>query len=748
MRKIAYIGTYPPRQCGIGTFTNNLLMAIGKNIDSDNPTDHSLVVAINDYDNVYDYPPEVKYSVRQGHQRDYVEAAEFINYNKTELCILQHEFGIFGGEMGVYILPLIRRLEVPLMVTFHTILKDPSTTQKSIVQQISEKASKVIVMSNKAIELLQSVYGIKEEKLLLIPHGVPVYVIPPTDIIRKKLKFKGRKVLFTFGLISRNKGIETVIKALPKVVEKHPELLYLVVGNTHPNVLKDQGEEYRNYLIQLIREHDLGNNVSLQRQFLDEQTLFEYLTAADAYVTPYHNEEQITSGTLSYAVGAGTAIVSTPYWHAQELLAEGRGILFDFKKSDQLADILIDLFNSPEQLQKLRQKTYNYGRKLSWSLVGNQYLKLVKKIQRSFIKKEIEKFIIEPNLLPEFSLQHIKRMTDDTGILQHSLYGVPNLREGYCLDDNARALILAVMVHQVKLNPITQELILIYLSFIHYMQNDDGTFRNFLSFNRQYLDDKGSEDSFGRAMWALGYLIDCSPNNSYRHFAQDIFRKAKPNFITLKYQRGIANTMIGVCYYLNQYPDDQEMLNILDQLTTKLLEFYEKKSTEDWKWFEDVITYDNGILPLALFHSARITADEKTLKVAQESMKFLESYTLQHGYLTPVGNDGWFRRGGKYPLYGQQSIDVMAFVLLYHQVYLSTKDKEYLEKMFFAHLWYLGENSLRLPIYDYETNSCFDGLESHGLNLNQGAESTIAYLVSHLTVLKAIEFEHRPKANE
>lgn len=743
MNKIAYIGTYPPRQCGIGTFTNNLLTSIGKNIDMENQTDHSLVIAINDYEHKYDYPPEVKFTVRQGHQRDYIEAASFINYNRTDICLLQHEFGIFGGEMGIYIIPLIHKLEVPLIVTFHTVLKDPSSTQKSIVQQISDKASKVVVMSNKAIDLLQSIYGVRKEKLILIPHGVPVYDIPPTAVIRKKYKFEGRKVLFTFGFISRNKGIETVINALPKVVKKHPDLLYLVLGNTHPNVLRDFGEEYRNYLIQLIRENDLSENVSLQKQFLDEKTLFEYLTAADVYITPYHNEEQITSGTLSYAVGAGTAIVSTPYWHAQELLAEGRGILFDFKNSEQLSDILLDLFDSPSQLQKLRQKTYNYGRKLNWPLVGNQYLKLVKKIRDSFIKEEIEKVIIDPSMLPEFSMQHIKLLTDSTGIVQHSLYGVPNLKEGYCLDDNARALILAAMTFQEKLDPVSQELLLTYLSFIHYMQNNDGTFRNFLSYNRQFMDKIGSEDSFGRTIWALGYLIENSPNNPYMQFAQDMFRKAKPNFLDMHHQRGIANTMIGICYYLKRYPDDNEIQGILLQLTKRLIGFYERNCSEDWKWFEDVLTYDNGILPLALLHAAEVTSDVTTLKIAQESMNFLESCTLHKGYLTPVGNNGWYKKGGKCPLYGQQSIDVMAFVLLYHQAYLATKDKAFLEKMFLAHLWFLGENSLRSSLYDFETNSCYDGLESHGLNLNQGAESTIAYLISHLTILKAVELEHR-----
>lgn len=741
--KIAYIGTYQPRQCGIGTFTGNLLNAIGSNIDDNSPQEHSSVIALNDPDGKYDYPSEVEYIIRQNHQHDYVEAARFINYHQADVCSLQHEFGIFGGEMGVYILPLVHKLEIPLIVTFHTVLKDPSVTQKSIIQRISEKASKIVVMSQKAVDLLMSVYDVDKEKLTLIPHGVPVYSIPPTDIVRKKFNFENRKVLFTFGLISRNKGIETVINALPQVVEKHPDVLYLVLGNTHPNVIKNYGEEYRNHLIHLIREKNLSNNVFLQKQFIDEKTLFEYLRAVDIYITPYHNEEQITSGTLSYAVGAGTAIVSTPYWHAQELLDGGRGILFDFKNSAQLADILINLFDNPTRIKQLKQNTYDYGRQLSWPLVGKQYLHLAESIKKTYRKREIEKTIIDPTLLPELNLQHIKRLTDDTGIIQHSLYGVPNLKEGYCLDDNSRALILTVMAYLQKREPETLQLLIIYLRFIHYMQNDEGTFRNFLAFNRQYLDKEGSEDSFGRTIWALGYLINHSPYISYRQFALEIFRKALPNFSNLTHLRGIANTVIGVSYYLRRYPSDQELYHILEQLTAKIKGFYERNISDNWKWFEDTVTYDNGIIPLALLNSAMITGDSATLTIAGESIAFLESFTFNKGHLTPVGNDGWYKKGDKCPLYAQQSIDVMAIVLMYYQAYLTLKDKSSLEKMFVSFLWYLGENELRLPLYDYETNGCFDGLESYGLNQNQGAESTLAYLISHLAVLKSIELEHR-----
>jgi glycosyltransferase involved in cell wall biosynthesis len=570
-------------------------------VDADGKKHEGIVVAINDLNLNYEYPEVVKFTIRQEHQRDYIQAAKFINYSGSDICILEHEYGIYGGESGVYILPLLHRLEIPLMVTLHTVLKNPSYIEKAILQEIGKMADMIVVMSQKAISFLTDVYQIPFEKIVQLEHGVPDLKFSP-ELIKKEFNLEKKKVLLTFGLISRNKGIETVIRALPQVVAKHSNTIYLILGKTHPNVIRHSGEEYRNYLKILIKTLNLENNVFFFNEFVNQKDLFRYLYATDIYITPYLNEAQITSGTLSYAVGTGAAVLSTPYWHAQELLADGRGRLFDFNNFNQLAEILLELLDKPDLLKTLRKKAYDYGRNITWPKIGKKYVIVAEKIVAEKPVKIVQKETnIDPLLLPEFSLGHIRRMTDWTGIIQHAKYGIPNLKEGYCLDDNARALLMVLMAYRQKKDPLALELLPIYLSYIHYMQNKDGTFRNFLSFKRDYLDEVGSEDSFGRAVWALGYLLGNSPNDAYYQSGRMIFFEASQNFEKLQSIRGIANTMIGICYYLMTNKSDESMTEVLRKLTFRIIEQYDSESSPDWKWFEPILCYDNGILPLSLF---------------------------------------------------------------------------------------------------------------------------------------------------
>jgi len=741
--KIAFIGTYPPRQCGIGTFTNNLVKAIVSNTESKKISKHAIVIAINEDGQNYEYPEEVRHTLRQNHQRDYIEAAKLINYSDAEVCILEHEFGIFGGDDGVFILPLLHRLEVPLIVTFHTVLKDPSYTQRSIVEEIGRKAARIVVMSKRAINFLTEIYNIPVEKVMLIEHGVPEFNKISHKTAKQKHGLSGNKVLFTFGLLSRNKGIETVINALPRVAEKYPDILYIILGATHPNVLKHSGEEYRNYLHRLAKKLGVEENVYFNNEFVSETKLFEYLNASDIYITPYLSETQITSGTLSYAVGAGAAVVSTPYWHAQELLASGRGRLFDFKNSDQLAEILIDLLNDKDKLVSIQKKAFDYGKTIRWPKIGKQYLYLAEYVSDNWEKeKEPEKQPIDIRILPSYNLEHIKRLTDDTGIVQHAKYGIPNLKEGYCVDDNSRALLMTLIAYRQNKDKELLRLMPIYLSFIHYMQREDGNFRNFLSFSRQFLDDYGSEDSFGRTIWALGYLLRFPPNDSFRQVGHDIFFQSFPHFNKIKTIRGAANTIIGIFHYLKTEPNDEGMVKQMNQLVERITSSYKRHSSSDWQWFEDKMTYDNAIIPLALFSAYEITGNEELFRIAMESTAFLESKTMERDYFIPVGNNGWLPKGEVMPEYDQQSIDTMAMILLYYQIFEVTQKTEYIEKMFKCYLWFLGENSLRLPLFDHETQGGCDGLEAQGVNRNQGAESTLAYWISHLTVLSAHEKEH------
>lgn len=741
--KFAFIGTYPPQKCGIGTFTHNLIKSVADNFGYINLSPNLYVIAVSDIENHYQYPPEVTFVVNQNNQRDYVSAAKFINNNKADACILEHEFGIFGGESGVYVLSLVSRLEIPLIVTFHTVIREPSHIQKVIIQELSSKAYKVVVMSRRAVKFLLEIYNIPKEKIEIIEHGVSLGKVFHRETVREKFNFKDKTALFTFGLLSRNKGIETVIKSLPKVIKKHNNILYLVLGNTHPKVLSRYGEEYREYLMRLVKELELENHVYFYKNFVSEDLLMEYLSAADIYITPYLNEAQITSGTLSYAIGAGTAVISTPYWHAQELLADGRGILFDFNNHEQLGDILLDLLGNGKKIERLREAAVEYGHKLKWPKIGAKYINVAKSATESysFVKKE-KRTILDPFILPDFNLSHVKRLTDDTGIVQHAKFGIPNLKEGYCLDDNARALLMTSMANFKKKSADADKLMPVYLSFIHYMQNENGSFRNGLSFNRNFLDETGSDDCFGRAVWALGYLIRYSPNESYYRTAQDILKASFPYFSEIKHLRGIANTVIGLSYYLEKFPEEETAKDLMYEMTNKLVSAFRKEKSDNWNWFEDILSYDNAILPLAVFHASEIFYDKKFLKTAAESTAFLESVTMKSGYLKPVGSNGWYRKDGNCADYAQQSVDVMGMVLLFFKAYEVTKDKKYLDKMFTSYMWYIGKNDLSLPVYDYETGGCNDGLEDYGLNLNQGAESTLTYLIAHLTVLNAFELEY------
>lgn len=739
--KTVYIGTYLPRECGIGTFTANLVASM---LDGTrNQESSGYVVALTDHDQEYAYPPEVKLTIQQEQQADYLEAANFINLSGADICILEHEFGIFGGQSGVYILPLLHRLKIPLVVTLHTILKNPSYNEKAILKEICKMADKLVVMSHKAIEFLINIYEVPKEKIEFIAHGVPDIYFDHAEA-RAEFKLTEKKVLMTFGFLGRNKGIETVINALPAIVKEHPEVLYIVLGKTHPNVKRHSGEEYRNHLQLLVKKLHLSEHVIFLNEFVDQDDLFKYLAACDIYITPYLNEAQITSGSLSYAMGVGCAVLSTPYWHAEELLSGNRGRLFPFNDSDKLAMILNELLNQPGELKKLQASALEYGKNITWPKTGSKYTSVVKSIlsdkKHSIEKKETK---IDLLLLPPFSVAHIKRLTDDTGIIQHAKFGIPNLKEGYCLDDNARALLMSLMAYKQKKDTLALEFMPIYLSYIHYMQREDGLFRNFLSFNRNFLDEIGSEDSFGRTIWALGYLLGNAPNDAYYQTGKLVFFDAAPNFENLQSIRSIANSMIGICHYLKSNPSDDDMTERLRMLAQKLTKEYKDYSTPDWRWFESLLAYDNGILPLALLHAASILNDPEITKTGIETMDFLTKHTMNDGYLSIIGNKEWFHKDGEKSTYAQQPIDALAMVLMYHQAFHLTKNKDYLNQLFTAYMWFLGENDLRMSLYDFETKGCCDGFEDYGVNRNQGAESSLAYLISHLTVLQAHEEFYR-----
>ncbi|MCF2492899.1 glycosyltransferase family 4 protein [Dyadobacter chenhuakuii] len=736
--KISFVGTFPPRECGIGTFTKNLYDAVNSAPGADGPNT-ALVVAMDDNGQHYDYPKEVKLTIRQEEQADYLEAASFINISGADICVLQHEFGIFGGQNGIYILPFLYRLKIPLIVTLHTVLKNPSYNERAVMIEICKIAQRVVVMTRKAVDMLMEEYGVAESKIEQIAHGVPDIQFDQQSV-KKEFKLLSRKVLLTFGFIGRNKGIEIALKALPAVVAKYPQLVYIVLGKTHPNVIRHSGEEYRIFLLGLVKKLGIEKHVIFMNEFVDQTELFKYLSASDIYITPYTNEAQITSGTLSYAIGAGSAVISTPYWHAAELLSEGRGRLFPFNDVQALSEVFLDLLDHPDTMMQLRSNAFNYGREITWPKIGAKYAKLAEKIvsEQPDVQAETET-ILDLLALPPFLLDHVQRLTDDTGIIQHAKYGIPNLKEGYCLDDNARALLMVLMTYKRNKNPLALKLSPTYLSYINYMQNPDGAFRNFLSFNRNFLDEVGSEDSFGRTIWALGYLLGNAPNDAYYQTGRDIFFDASPNFVKLQSIRSIANTIVGICHYLKSNSGDEGMIEVLRQLTNRLMVDYELNRTDDWHWYESLLAYDNAFLPLAMLHAAEFLNDERVNQIALESMEFLSKITLNNGYLSIVGNEKWYLKDGESSMFAQQPLDALAMVLMFHQAFRLTSDPAYVQQLNTCFMWFLGENDLRISLYDFETKGCCDGLERYGVNRNQGAESTLAYLISHLSVLEAFE---------
>lgn len=739
--KIACIGNYPPRECGIATFTKDFIGALMSSDDwGRDKGDEAYVIAMNDQGRTYDYPSLVVQQIDQNQPQDYLKAVNYINLRNTDICFLQHEFGIYGGNSGIYILPLIHRLKMPFIPIFHTVLKSPSYNERNIIVELGKRATKIVVMNSLAIEILETVYDIPREKIIVIPHGVPAFDFTRNIFHKRRFNVEGRKTLMTFGLLSRNKGLETVINALPEVVKNHPDLIYIIAGKTHPSVLRSSGEEYRNYLKLLVRKDELYDHVFFDDRFLETDELLGYLSAADLYVTPYLNEAQITSGTLAYAVGAGTAVISTPYWHAMELLAEDRGVLFDFNDSEGLSRILIDLLDHPDKLKALRRRAFEYGKNTSWPQVGNQYLHTCRMAVKSFVRVRSTPAWDMKTIMPQFSLGHIVHLTDTTGIIQHAKYNIPNYKDGYCLDDNSRALLMSVMAYAQLKDRVALDLMPRYLGYIQYMQREDGGFRNFLSYAGVFLDHKGSEDSFGRTLWALGHLVRFAPSESFLEMGGELFRKSFEKIRELTSLRGMANGLIGLFHWIKRYPGDEGAVNALKELTSRILPRYGDHAREDWQWFEPSLTYDNGIIPYALLCSYELTGDEKTLDIAKRTMDFLDALMTREGYVSLIGTEGWYIRGGEPSRYDQQPVDAMALILMYYQAFIISRNQGYLQKMFNTFMWFLGENDLRVPLYDFETKGCNDGLKPYGVNRNQGAESSLSYLISYLTVISCYEF--------
>jgi glycosyltransferase involved in cell wall biosynthesis len=742
--RIAFLGTYPPRRCGIATFTRDLAAGMRAADESVRP----LAVAVTDPGGDYEYPDEVEYEIRQGTKGDYARAAELVNYKDVRWVSLQHEYGIFGGDDGAYILDFLGALHVPAVATLHTVLQQPSASQRTIVQRMAKLAT-LVVMSQVAADLLGRCYGLDGARIHVIPHGIPD--MAPRDQNRLKARFgvAGHRMLLTFGLLGPGKGIETVIRALPAAIEACPDLVYFVVGATHPAVLRTQGEAYRTTLEREAESLGIRDHVVFRDQYVTTEELCAYLQATDVFISPYLNAAQVTSGALSYAMGAGAAVVSTPYWHAQELLAEGRGCLFPFADSAALATAIVSIVDRPTKLAELRARGYDYTRAFTWPRIGAQYLELGAALAKPLPKRTRRPEPPRASSLPELSLDHLLRMTDDTGIIQHATFSVPARQSGYCVDDNARALMVALHADRLSASRETKRLVSTYLGFLLAAQADDGGFRNLMGYDRAFRPEAPSEDCSGRALWALGLAAHLASEEGPRMLARQMFERGLAT-ASAPGPRGSALTMLGLASFLDAHPEVAPVAELLARLAARLCARYREQATDDWHWFEPSLTYDNAILPLALFRAYKLTQDRPSLEVAQASLAFLEATCFRADRLVLVGNAGWHSRGGAMADADEQPIDAAAFVLAFRAAYLATLDHRYLRRMRQSFAWFLGANRLGVSVYDSATAGCRDGLGATSLNLNQGAESTVCFLLALIEMLEladeGLEFAEGPSA--
>ncbi len=734
LKRVVFVGNYLPRQCGIATFTTDLC----ENLAAIAPGTSFHVVAMNDRRDGYEYPARVCFEIPDGRRPDYDTAADYINLHRPDVICVQHEYGIYGGRCGRYLLPMLRQVYAPIVTTLHTVLKDPDKDQKQVLCELASLSDQLVVMSRQAVEFLKTVYGVPEAKISFIHHGIPDTPFVDPNYFKDRFKAEGRPVVLTFGLLGPNKGIEIAIDAIAEVARECPNVLYLVVGATHPNLKRTDGEQYRHSLLRRVRERGLSGHVLFVDRFVDTEELCEYIGGADIYVTPYLSEAQITSGTLAYAMGMGKAVVSTPYWYARELLAEDRGRLFPFGDSHALSRILIELLRDDAARHALRKRAYNFGRAMVWPRIAAQYLELFEKVRTERTHAPLP--VREPRAeadrfesLPELNPAHLLRMTDGTGILQHARYGVPDLRHGYCTDDQARALIVATKAaHRQPESTVWDDLASRYLAFLSYAFDEESErFGNFLSYQRTWTKPGATEDVHGRTLWGLAHTVSLSRNESHRGLAAHLIERSLPQTHTFTSPRAMALTILAAQLYLRRYRGASQIRAVRDTLANRLLEQMQRNATDDWPWLEDSLTYANARIPHALIEAGQALGHRTMLDWGLKALEWLDRIqTSERGRFSPVGSNGWYRRGGTMARFDQQPIEAFTMLDACVAAYRATREPRWAAAGRRAFQWFLGENDLGLPLYDYATGACFDGLHADRVNRNQGAESTICWLLS------------------
>jgi glycosyltransferase involved in cell wall biosynthesis len=732
IHKIAIVGDYLPRKCGIATFSHDLRGGLAGQY----PNVEVFVAPVNDVAEGYTYEDEVRFEFAENDLDSYRRAAEYLNLSDADVVCLQHEYGIFGGPAGSFILALLKDLRIPVVTTLHTILAVPNADQRRVLEELCALSSRLIVMTERGLSMLHEIYGVSLDKIDLIAHGIPDLPFVDPNFSKDLFGVEGREVLLTFGLLAPNKGIEVALRALPEIVREFPDLVYIILGATHPKLVREQGETYRLGLERLARDMGIGRNVSFHDRFVELPQLAEFLGVADIYLTPYLNEAQITSGTLSYAFGSGKAVVSTPYWHARELLEDGRGVLVPFGDSASLAREVTALLKDEKRRHAMRKRAFLLGREMIWPKTAQRYMESFEKARRgtSASRRLSVRTLEEKRMeLPRLRLDHLSRMSDSTGMFQHAIYTLPNFAHGYCTDDNARALIAAVMLEDRAVDfPEIARLSSTYASFVQHAFNpDQKRFHNLMSFDRRWLDAEGSEDSQGRALWALGTCVGRSRRRDLQVWAAQLFEQALAQTLETRSPRAWAFALLGIDEYLKRLSGDRMASQARDLLTERLTGLFHENASEEWPWFEETVSYANARLPQVLIMNGRKLGDRQAMRIGMESLKWLVSIQQSSsGQFRPVGSAGFFPRGGKLAQFDQQPIEAQGTISACIEAFRSTRDPSWHAHASAAFEWFLGRNDLNQPLYDAASGGCRDGLHVDRVNENQGAESTLAFLIS------------------
>ncbi len=730
IQKIVLLGNYPPRQCGIATFTGDTYRAItaGGKIEC-------YVFNVSDLPEGYDTSPEVVLEIPQDHHAAYESAADYAHSIGAQLALIQHEFGIFGGRAGQYVLTFIESLEIPAIVQLHTILENPNPEQKHVMAEMNRLVARFVVMSERGRRMLDEIYGIDPSRVDVIPHGIPDSYFGDPSFFKDQFGLSADKVILTFGLLSPNKGIEYMIEAMPEIIERHPDAKYVVLGATHPHIIRKTGEEYRESLIALAQHLGVGDNVIFENRYVDNDLLMDYLGACDVYVTPYLHKQQITSGTLSYAYGSGKAVVSTPYWHAEELLAGDKGELVPFRDPEELAAAVCRLLDDDINRNRIRKAAYLEGRDFVWNKVGEQLHRTFDKALEKSVRRTREEFeVLAPPIITP-SMQHLLRMTDGVGLFQHARYNFPYYAEGYCTDDNCRALMVMAQLGRTELGETAEEiemLALRYAAFTEYAYNaEEGGFRNFMHFNRNWLEDVGSADCQGRCIYAVGVVVNVAPWPELRQWAAELYNRSVEDILRLDSLRAWANAMLGIHAFCQRFPGHKKSLSIMKTLADRIMKEYRAASSPTWNWYESVLAYDNARIPDAMIAAGDLLGNKNFLAVGMESLTWLmEQQSAPEGWFRPIGSNGFYRRGKHRAEFDQQPIEAWASVAACRRAFELTGSKVWRDEAYRAFAWFSGDNDLAQPLIDLETGACGDGLHADRVNLNCGAESTLAYLGS------------------